>query len=338
MFIRSSILLVFLIILFAAFGCTQYKQEAKKENSLKAPLSDKGSSANKEGQAVGIKLEGSRKMNGKKLASSFSFSAETEFEGTISVVNEDSVNDHHLITLLLDYKQSVMTIENKAKIAHTFTVDSYFEKSISFKTKKLSKGFHDLTILVFSKPDNLPLNTNARLVNNPPLNYMRSNLFVDSTKIPPIKHTIKATGPAKDKDVPELILSKNRNLSLKSAEGTWVNETVKPGEQLNYFIHLQHSSNTTAEKTFAVIPFLDYKQISINKNEKKPQKFAKLKYNEKTLIPASLVAPQKKGVHELQVVAITSPYKKLSDDENTRMSEDSEEQISHSFRVAVIVE
>ncbi len=339
MHLKHSIILFLTIVLLATLGCTTQKQEVNKERGNKASRqSEETNRPKREGQFVGVKLEGSKKMNGKKLASSFSFPSMSRFEGKITIANQDQILDHHLVTLLLDYKQSEMIIDGESKLTSKLSVDSYSDNSISFKTKTISKGFHDLTLLDFVKPDNLKLNSEERVVNNPIIKSIRSNLFVDSSTAPTLDYSIKATGQILKEKAPIILLSKKINYSIKSKESLWIKEKIKRGGQVNYFIHLYNGFPSANTKTFAVIPFLDFKQIPIYKDETEPKKFAKLKYKDKASIPASFTAPQEEGLYDLQVVIIANPYKKLSEDPEKRMAVEDDEKIEYSYRVRIVVE
>ena len=96
----------------------------------------------------------------------------------------------------------------------------------------------------------------------------------------------------------------------------WLTEDVEPGELLNYTI------NTGANEvpaTFAMMALLNYEPIPINVNGSELVIFGEFEPGEKVAIPASLIVPEEKGVHELQVLWFPVPYKRLETSPGVRV-------------------
>ena len=96
----------------------------------------------------------------------------------------------------------------------------------------------------------------------------------------------------------------------------WLTEDVEPGELLNYTI------NTGANEvpaTFAMMVLLDYKPIPLNVNGSNLVIFGKFEPEEFVAIPASLIVPEEKGVHELLVLWFPVPYKRLETSPGVRV-------------------
>ncbi|TET52906.1 MAG: hypothetical protein E3J54_05505 [Actinobacteria bacterium] len=290
-----------------------------------------------EAGGLGLKLIGSKSMNGNSLGSSFRLSARDRFDGNLFVLNDGKRQNNYLLTLLLDYKQTPVFINNKPKLSQRFSIDSYDAKMIPFKTKQLDKGFKDLTVLVLNKPDDHSLDSTSRVINNTMVYSLRSNIFVDSSEPPSINFLEKATTDIKDNEqiVPIYLSKSNANISSKKKE--WFKEEVKPKQKLRYFIHVANKLQNKKPLPFALVSFLNYKQIPIKVGEQEPVKFCYLNYKEKTTIAADLFVPEKKGVHELIVIMIANPHMKLSDSQERRNLQLEEEEIEHTLRVGLVV-
>ena len=97
----------------------------------------------------------------------------------------------------------------------------------------------------------------------------------------------------------------------------WLTEDVEPGELLNYTINIAGADENPA--TFAMMALLNYEPIPINVNGSELVIFGEFEPGEKVAIPASLIVPEEKGVHELLVLWFPVPYKRLETSPGVRV-------------------
>ncbi len=107
----------------------------------------------------------------------------------------------------------------------------------------------------------------------------------------------------------------------------WLKQQVKPGERLSYYVHV--TSNSNEPQTYALLPFLDYRQIPMKPGADELV-FVQVQPNQSATFQGSLVAPGSRGVHEFMVVQVYRPLSPIRNDADSFAVP--------SVRVPVIVE
>ncbi|HJH25622.1 MAG TPA: hypothetical protein C5S37_02365 [Methanophagales archaeon] len=232
-----------------------------------------------------------------------------EFKGYVFLSNQMYDGNDFLISCLLDYKQVPFKFDEEDKqVLHIIHLEPFEERFYSFDLGKIEKGGHDFEIVAIMKPYEHSLNRTFRFSTD--FSYLgsgRKNLFVGtSNNLPVINYTnLSAISCSSEYPLNNGILITKEPCSAKA----WLTEEVKPGERLNYTINV--AADREYLVSFAIMVLLDYEQVPINVNGSNSIIFGKLDAGEKVSIPASIIVPDKKGVHELMVVWFTDPNERL---------------------------
>jgi hypothetical protein len=233
--------------------------------------------------------------------------------GYISVINHYHEANDYLIFCLLDYRQVPFTFDNESgQILHKIHLESYEAGFYPFELAEIEDGGHDFEIVVMFRPyeNNTRFNEKFRVdVWTGRLGSMRLNLFVGNySDLPALNYTnmsaISCCSCAPEYFHAEAILIAKEPCS----KHVWRTEDVEPGGLLNYTINAGTYDNPV---TLAMMVLLDYEPIPINVNGTELVIFGKFEPGEYVAIPASLIVPEEKGVHELLVLWFPVPYKKL---------------------------
>ncbi|MDQ1252240.1 MAG: hypothetical protein QG646_1358 [Euryarchaeota archaeon] len=228
------------------------------------------------------------------------------FEGYLNIANEIKKGNQYLLFALLDYKQIPFYINGSKNETHLVSLGPMEGHFYPFKIDGLSPGSHDLLIGVFLNPYNHSLNSRYRYDTDfSMMGSKRLNVIVGngSTSMPEFK---KPKTFYQSSNFLEGLLVNKEPFSAKS----WLVEDVKKNETLEYYINIGNSSRKN-QRTFAIVQFLDYKQIPIMQNTSDYVYFGRINKSEEGAIPASLIVPDKNGVHELIVVWVSDPYENL---------------------------
>lgn len=238
-----------------------------------------------------------------------------EFKGYVFLSNQMYDGNDFLISCLLDYKQVPFKFDEEDKqVLHTIHLEPFEERFYSFNLGEIEKGGYDFEIVAIMKPYEHSLNKTFRFSTDfSYLGSVRKNLFVGTSNLPVINYTnISAISCSSEYPLNNGILITKEPCSAKA----WLTEEVKPDERLNYTINV--AADREYPVSFAIMVLLDYRQVPINVNESNSVIFGKLEAGRKVSIPASIIVPDKKGVHELMVVWITDPNERLETSHGVR--------------------
>lgn len=228
------------------------------------------------------------------------------FEGYIRITNAIGKENQYLLLALIDYRTVPFYLQGNRNLTHLIGLKPMEDGFYPFKIENLSPGTHDLLLIVFVNPYEHSLDQYFRMSTDFSLmGEKRLNLIVGNGSIPmpKFRNFDKFCEPS----YPLTGLLVNDKPCSPQA---WFSENVSKKEKLGYFINVGNSEKRN-QRTFAVIQFLDYKQIPIRYNSSESVYFGYLNKKEKASIPASLITPDRTGVHELIVVWILDPYEKL---------------------------
>lgn len=228
------------------------------------------------------------------------------FEGYIKITNAINEENQYLLFALVDYRITPFYINGIKNQTHLINLSPMQDNLYPFKIDNLSFGYHDLLLGVFLNPYEHSLKRKYRMSTDFALmGSKRLNIIVGNGSIQ--RPEFKNLGiTCESSYVLEGLLVNMKPCSTDA----WLTENVTKMEKLEYFINIGNTERRN-QRTFAVIQFLDYKQIPIKYNTSEYAYFGYLNKGKKGSIQASLSTPNSTGVSELIVVWISDPYENL---------------------------
>jgi hypothetical protein len=217
----------------------------------------------------------------------------------------------YLIFCLLDYEQVPFTFDNESgQILYKIHLEPYEAGFYPFELNGIEEGGHDFEIVVIFRPYENSLNeTFRRSTRGGHLGSQRQNLFVGNySDLPAVNYTNMSVMSccscgSEYMHAEGMLITKE-----PCSKQLWLTEDVEPGGLLNYTIN---AGTYEYPVTFAMMVLLDYKPIPLNVNGTDLVIFGKFEPEEFVAIPASLIVPEEKGVHELLVLWFPVPYKRV---------------------------
>ncbi|VVB91165.1 Uncharacterised protein [uncultured archaeon] len=253
------------------------------------------------------------------------------FEGYIRITNAIKRENSYLVFALVDYRMVPIFINGTKNQTHLINLDPMEDRFYSFKIDNLSNGYHDLILGVFLNPYEHSLDKKYRLDTDFSLmGSTRLNIVVENGSIPEPEFR-KPEIFCESSYVLEGLLVSKEPCSSKA----WPTENVTRKEALDYFINIGNSEQRN-QRTFAVIQFLDYTQIPLIHNTSEYVYFGYLDKGKKGSISASTIIPDNTGIHELIVIWISDPYKRVEISPGIR-NKNIEGRIEPSIRVGLNV-
>jgi len=234
--------------------------------------------------------------------------------GYLWVNNQMTSSSDFLIFGLLDYQQVPFEFNDSGTKVHHFIHMAPFEESFyRFRIPPMMNGSHDFELFLVMKPDAHSLNDSFRLgTDQALLGSRRLNIIVGNSEKfdpPPLK---KYDGPSRSCGS-DYVLNDGLLLTTKPCDRkALLSAEVKPGEFFDYSINIAADKNYPV--SVAVVPLLDYYQISLENYTNDNVSHFSLGPGEKLAIPATLRIPDDAGVHELMVLWIPKPYQSIDDD------------------------
>ena len=263
-----------------------------------------------------------------KTKSKYYFKPGTSFKGTYGIGSHFSKESSYHVIALLDYKQIPVFLDGSSNLIQKLTLAPNQKKLSKIETPPIKKGFHDFIMITFKSLDNHDVSDKYRFGETFFMD-VRSNFITDNSKKREYPYS-DFSRTAYRKDVVDGILvnqSKDKLVNLYKSK-------VKAGRRANFYIHL--SNKTKHNKNYALVGFLDAKQIDIQDQK---AIFTTIESKTRMVIPLNLKIDKKlKGsTHELTVIAIDSPGTKM-DDKTTQALPGYDEVILESNRVALFIE
>lgn len=223
--------------------------------------------------------------------------------GTFHVLSQER-EERLLWTMILDGIQVEFTVEGERTLLFPTHLGPGEETSFAFETPPLTDGFHNVIFICFLDYDNhSPESDSRRMLMLPspgPANVWSGDVVPVPTAVPnPSLQWSDAPASA-----PGIWISQSNSESVHDAMHR-LQWTAKPGERLDYFVHITGSGSAAATGV-ALIAFLDYHQIPLQVGEPVKPMMSLIAPEEHGVAKCSLIAPQEEGPHELQVVRINS--------------------------------
>lgn len=313
-YMKKSLILIGLFAFFLTLilGCSLKKEEANKKT-----------------YAVGIRFSSSKKPprteSDPGSKPNYYVKPGETFSGYYEVINAYPKRHSYVILTFIDYKQVKLRLNKKLALTHDISLAPGQKKWWNFETTNLDMGFHDFAMVVLWYPKIHVLEKNFRTDSQFFYSIRRANLIVGSQEKPhiEIRPPINKEPQQKGNGYDGVTINKSKNdLSL------WLKEESNPKSNLDYHIHVGNNENEP--KKFALIALLDYKQIPI-KQDGPLVVFGNLAPNEIQTFSASVKVPNKKGIHELQIIRMLNPYLKIGYYDDDKIFSES------SIRVPIIV-
>lgn len=288
-----------------------------------------------EGQGVGA---GVRETPDGKAWHTYAVPGETPFRGVFQLLNRQPTEEY-LLTCVLDYRQVPCTLDERRQLLYRFSMGENEERFIPFETPSLVAGFHDLTLLAISEPDVHDLEPHFRLGTE--IGYLhtaRAVLLVgdEPYQSPGLEYVTGRPRPEGTVPLNGIVVNQDENPREFRA---WLTQDARPGQSVEYFVHLGNDAPAAPTITLAVVVFLDYQQIPLD-GEEQWVTYVSLPSGTGADIPARFTAPEEPGVHELMVVIVYDPYRMLEDPPlgPDRHLTEYWSIVESSIRVAIVVE
>ncbi len=260
------------------------------------------------------------------------------FESIYHVLHQIPKGDDYLIFCLLDYKQVPFILDGQENIIHRVHLKAMEERFFSFRIPALTEGLHDLALVLIIKPDEHSLSEKFRFSTDFALFHdARIVLLVGKSRLPPsIDYDIQGQHiPIEKRKVQFHGLLVNQHDGPQDLFA-WLSEDVNPNQVLTYIVHI--GNDTDDPKVFALMAFLDFKQVPLSMKDEHWVKYGKLDTGERATVPGSLLVPSESGVHEFMIVWALSPYQPLERpmEGNAREITHIDTRIEPSIRIALV--
>lgn len=232
--------------------------------------------------------------------------------GYFWVSNQMTTGNDFLVFLISDYKQIpfVFGEERKTGVLHPIHLEAFEERFFRFETGNLTRGVHDVEIVIMMKPYEHSLEKSFRRSTD--FSYLgskRLSIFVDSEEFPAVPYA-GASALSNRKCGPDYPINDGLMLTREPCSTTgWFTEEVAPGDRLDYWINA--AADNEYPVAFALIPFVDFVQVPLRVDDSISTIFCSLEAGEKISIPASIIVPEEEGVHELFVLWMPAPYQQM---------------------------
>ncbi len=251
----------------------------------------------------------------------------SNFSGWLRITNAMYEINQYMVFALLDYKQQTFLFNNQTAKLHLVNLSKFEDNFYYFQIDNISKGFHDFTIIVVLNPYEHSLNKEYRYSTDmAKMGDKRLNLFVGGVNNTQIKYAFDSMPCPPSYVLNGLLVNKEA-----CSPNAWYSEEIKGKDEINYFINVGNDEEKM--RSFALMAFLDYKQIPLKLNDKEPTTFGKLKQGEKRAYPSNLALPKEEGVHELMVIWVLDPYVNLETSPGVRARIDA--RVEPSMRIGL---
>jgi hypothetical protein len=240
------------------------------------------------------------------------------FSGYLYVNNQMYSANDFLIFCLVDYNQTEFVMEsNPASIHHQVHFKPMEERMIEFRVPPMSEGIHDVELFLIMKPFDHSLDKEFRLKTDMSLlGSRRANVYVgnNSRTEMPVFRPYKGPSQSCGKDY---VLNDGHMVTSEPCGRTaWFSREVSHGDIVDYWVNA--AANTKYPVSVALVPLVDYYQITFRNSSSEKAIFLNLAAGEKISIPGQVIIPEDKGVHEFMVLWIPKPYSNLDDGEEKK--------------------
>lgn len=234
------------------------------------------------------------------------------FDGYLFLSNQMKVKNEFLVFCLFDYAQVPFENENRnTQVTQVIQLEPFEERFFYFNLGNVSKGAHDFEIFTIMKPNEHSLDEKYRRSTD--ISYLgskRINVIVgNSTMDDPVftsyntKNISSVCGSEYPVNNGILITEKPCSTEL------WMTKNVTDGSVFDYYVNA--AADNKYPVSFGLVALLDYKQIPVRDDLSGKTLFGTLDTGEKVSFRTQVRIPSDKGIHELMVIWIPAPYKKL---------------------------
>lgn len=244
-----------------------------------------------------------------------SLQPDDSLEGYLFMSNQMNVKNEFLVFCLLDYNQVPFSHETgSTQVLQVIPLEAHEERFFYFNIGNVSEGVHDFEIFMIMKPNEHSLDENFRRSTDfSLLGSRRINVFVNDTRFRDPVYTDFSPQNYSPSCGPQYPVNNGIMITKEPCSTmVWFVENITARNRtLGYNINA--AADNKYPVSFGLIALLDYQQIPVQDASGNKVIFGKLAQGQKISIPASVIIPSEKGIHELMVIWLPAPYHKLED-------------------------
>ena len=240
----------------------------------------------------------------------FRLSEEKEFNPYFFTYNDLVEPSTVLVTAFLDYKQINSTLDGKTGLLHQLTVPAGKEVNLPFSMDIEGNGAHDVQIVIFRDPYNKTKDVNYRMSLDSRALGFRTVVVVgdDETPVRTLEPGITGVPIPPDAKVKrEVLFVSLPGEGLRPSDRQLYVADSTAGGTYSFQIYNANSGKSRSVVQ-AMIPFLDYHQISLNGSD---LLVASLNPGEEALTDIELPLAAEPDIHQLQIIYLFDPYKSI---------------------------
>jgi len=213
-----------------------------------------------------------------------------------------------LWTMIVDGTQVPFTADGQGTTLFPTHLGPGEEASFVLETPSIPEGFHNLALIAFVDYDDHSVDSESRYLSLIPTS--RSIVWSGDVIPVPTVSPNPSFGSESSATVSDIWISRDRSESRHDvlSELHW---TIKPGEKLDYFVHVS-GSEQEASTGVQIVAFLNYFQTPCQPGQAKPSLTTLVQSGEHATARCSLTAPEEEGFYELQLVRINSIDRPIS--------------------------
>lgn len=229
---------------------------------------------------------------------------QSNFNSTIAISNQNSQKKNYLLLFLVNFEQRNVIINGEKMSKFKLSLDSKEAAFVPFRIDGLDDGLNELSFILIPDPDTQNLEEKYRFSTD--LSHVitqRINIVVNKLYTPKISFNKYNS----IKNLPSLdgaLVSKSNELV------PWLSENTHGESNIHYKIHV--GNNTSKNKHFALIIFLNWEQITINNSI---VEYGKVPPNSIVTIDSKIGNVNKlmRGVSNFTVLYIPEPYRNIEE-------------------------
>lgn len=232
----------------------------------------------------------------------------TPLESYLYFSNQIPDPTEFFVFVLVDFRQVPFEFEgDDANILCNASVDPYEGKFFSITVSNLTRGKHDMAIILAMEPNNHSMDPSFRLSTDlSSVRGIRLNLIVDNDTHYNIEYD-NSTNPLFKQCSSDYPLNDGLLMTKEACSNKlWYTESGIPDENIPYWINC--AAGDDYPNQFAIITLMDYQQVPINTNSSQYAIFGNLSPGEKIAIPSNVMVPKETGLHEFMAVWIPFPF------------------------------
>ncbi len=243
-------------------------------------------------------------MNGTRMQRAFYLDEGQAFKACYLIGNYFPGDSEFKIICLVDYQQVPFCINGEFGLTHLVKIPANTESIFAVHLENLSTGCHDMSLMIFEHPGEHTLDTEFRMQSGKMVMAQRCNITVQNASITlPNFLKLKAKGPAIK--VKDLQIKACQNSKLSQLDYEW---NVDKDSLVNFNIYAFNNRDSTV--SVAIVPFVDFKQISLNAGSAQSVFYVELSPHSQTEINAAFKADLK-DEHEFFLLQFESPFIKM---------------------------